>query len=514
MQMGLSKKVVGASRDPWHLGPAQLAPQPVAAGRPSWQVSRWPVSHAEFDRLTQAARQPDVMAPETESPAIADAGTPLATAPTLSDNFDGIGRTELDPPDPALAIGPDDVMTAVNAKFAVASKSSPSFDPLPFSALFAPVLPPNATFMFDPKLAFDHFARRWIVVVVAKRESPPGSWIMLAASQTADPRGSYNTWALDASLDGTTPTSNWADFPTLGFDEQAIYVAANMVKFGGLFQSSKLRILNKHEVYAAPGHAPPALRWYDISVILNPDHRTVFALQPATHYRAAPGPAYFANALWPRGNSLTVWTLKNPLAGWNTPPAAPTFTGVSVACQSYDVPPEAEQPGGATKIKTDDARLLNAVYHGDGPTKGLWTTHTSKFTWSGEPQARAVAQWYQLDVTASNVVQQGRYGAPGVYHYFPAIQTIANGDAFMVFARSSAAEVPQLRAAGRQAADPPGTLGNSIVVQPGASAYAGTRWGDYFSVARDPDDDGIAWLCGEYAGPAGVWATRICSVFF
>ena len=514
MQMSLGAIVNGAARDPWHLGPGELAPEAIVQGRPTWQITRWPVSRAEYDQLVEAARQPDALSLEA-SVAVADAGTPAATVPTVNDSFDGIPRTGLDPPDPAIAVGPDDVMTAVNAQFAVTAKGSPDpLAPVPFSALFGPVLPPDAHFMFDPKLAYDHFAQRWIAIVGAKRETPPGSWIMLAVSQTDDPRGLWYTWGLDASIDGTMPTANWADYPTLGFDEQAIYIAVNMFTFNGPFQYTKLRILNKSEVYAAPGLAAPGLRWYDITVILNPDHRTVFALQPAVHHRNAHGPAYFVNALWPSGSALTVWTLTNPLAAWNDPHAAPAFAPVSVACQSYDLPPAAQQPRGGPKIMTDDTRLLNAVYHGDGPTKGLWTTHTSKFTWPGDGEARSVVQWYQLDVGASRIAQQGRYGAPGIYQFFPAIQPIASGDAFVVFGRSSTTDFAHLRAAGRQSADPPGTLGNSVVAQPGASVFPGTRWGDYFSVASDPNDDGTAWMVGEYAGPAGAWATHICSVFF
>jgi hypothetical protein len=463
------------------------------------------VSRSEYDRLVQAAREPDAMS-LTASAAVADTGASVAAVPTVNDDFDGIPRTALEPPDPALAVGPDDVMTAVNAQFAVTAKTSPApFAPVPFSAMFGQVLPHGADFMFDPKLAYDHFARRWIAIVGAKRESPPGSWIMLAVSQTGDPRGLWYTWALDAALDGKTPTANWADYPALGFDEQAIYVTVNMFKLNGPFQYAKLRILNKREVYAAPGLAAPALRWYDVTVILNPDHRTVFTLQPAVHHRTAPGPAYFVNALWPSGGALSVWTLKDPLAAWKTPPGSPVFAPVSVACQSYDLPPSAEQRGGTPRIATDDTRLLNAVYRGDGP---------SKFTWPGDGEARSVVQWYQLDVAASRVVQQGRYGAPGIYQFFPAVQPIANGDMFVVFGRSSATDFAHLRVTGRQAADPPNVLGNSVVIQPGASVYPSTRWGDYFSVASDPDDDGIAWMCGEYAGPAGAWATRICSAFF
>jgi hypothetical protein len=512
MQMQLSAPVAGASREPWSLAPEALAAAAPPAPRPDWQLTRWPVSAEEYANLVEAARMPDPAS--FDAAVVTDAAAPVAEAPTVDVSFDGLGATGLEPPDPAIAVGPDDVMIAVNADFGLAPKDgSAPVVRRPLSALFSSVLPPGATSLFDPKLAFDHFAQRWIVLVGARRGSPAGSWLMLAASQTADPRGAYHTWALDASLDGATPTNNWADYPALGFDEQAIYVAMNMFVIGGGFVYTKLRILNKREVYA-PGPATPSLRWFDVTRLTNPDGRPVFTLQPAVHFRTAPGDAFLANALWASGGTLTVWTLRNPLAAWGNPPATPTLTSAGALCQFYDLPPSAEQQGGPPRLATDDTRLLNAVYHGDGEARGLWVTHTSKFTWPGEPEARSVAQWYQIDPGPPHVVQQGRYGAPGAYHFFPAVQTAANSDAFVVFTRSSATDFAQLRATGRDHGDPPNTLRNSAVVQAGSSTYRNTRWGDYFGVARDPADDGTAWLYGEYAGAAGSWATQVCSVHF
>ena len=40
-----------------------------------------------------------------------------------------------------------------------------------FTAMFSPVLPAGAQ-MFDPKLAFDHYADRWIVCIAARRANP------------------------------------------------------------------------------------------------------------------------------------------------------------------------------------------------------------------------------------------------------------------------------------------------------------------------------------------------------
>ena len=240
MQTGLGNRVTGTARDPWHLPPGALAPVQPPVGRPSWQVTRWPVDPAEYQRLVEAARQPDMLAFAAAATAVQDAAAPVATAPTIGENFDGIGVTTLDPPDPAIAVGPNDVMTAVNAQFAVAAKSSPrTLDQAPFSALFGPVLPPGANFMFDPKLMYDHFAKRWIVLVGAKRETPRGSWIMFAVSQTSDPRGSYHTWALDASIDGTKATTNWADYPTLGSRRPPTTSASRSVRRTGASSASR-----------------------------------------------------------------------------------------------------------------------------------------------------------------------------------------------------------------------------------------------------------------------------------
>ena len=504
LSMGFAPAVDGVARDPWNLGPGEFAPA-TSPERPSWQVTRWPVSRDAYNQLLQAARA---------AAAVPGAPAPLAplvilNPPVIAHTLGGIGHTTFEPPDPAIAVGPTDIMTAVNDSFAVTAKGAMTpFVPLPLSALFGGVLPANAS-MFDPRLAYDHFAQRWVVVAAARREAPAGSWIMIAASQTPNPRGVYNTWALDGALDGAAATGNWADYPTLGFDEDAIYVTVNMFQIGGPFQYAKIRIINKTEAYA---QAASPLRWYDLWGMLNPDGSSAFTLQPAVHFRAAPGPAYFANALWPSGSTITQWTLTNSLAAWANPAAAPALTCVAVACNPYDLPPSADQPGGPGGIATDDARLLNAEYREDAVSQGLWTCHTSKYSWPGDPQARSLAQWYQLNVAAGAIVQQGHYGGPGKYYFFPTIQTAANGDAFIAFAQSSAVDYVQLEVTGRGSGDPVGTLRGGTTIEAGTSAYAGSRWGDYFSICRDPADSALVWIAGEYAGPAGVWATQLCAV--
>lgn len=545
---GGSDPVAGAARSPATDLTAEemmsFVPNPA---RPYWMVTRFPVSMEEYGgvsplggggpgsrgaaagrawgswgrdgrgrrgrdhrRRGPRGRGRCLEAPEGETVAT----VPAALAPGLSANFEGLPQTAFQPPDNALAVGPNDVLVAVNTDLAGYSKAGALRFRWPnMGTLFNAVLPPGAS-LFDPRLAYDHYDQRWIVVSGARRESPAGSWLMVGISQGTDPAGAYWTWALDASLDGDTPTNNWADYPMLGFDTQAIYIASNMFQFSGGFAYVKLRILRKSDLYAGGSGPNHTIRWHDLWNLKNPDNTLAFTVQPAVHFRGTGGnpPAYLANALWPGGSSLTFWTLSNPLAFWAG--GAPTLTRAAVNCRAYELPPDAQQLGSAVRVETNDARLLNAIYQFTGGVQRLWTCHTSRHTWPGDAEARSVVQWYEVDVPSKGVTQQGRFGANGRYYFFPAIQTDLNRNAYLVFSRCGSGEPAQLRQTGRRVGDTPGDLQSSTLVKTGEGAYNGGRWGDYFGICRDGGDPSTVWMYGEYADTGNTWATRVCAARF
>lgn len=528
---GASEPVEGLSRIPEEITAAEILESQVSPSRPDWMVTRFPVDMDEYRRLSEMAQTPEAMralAPNetiVEDPGAAAGADAIETelpedfaavepaAPTTTASFNGIPQTQFTPPDCTLGVGPQHVLASVNSDLACYSKAGAQLFRVPLTTFFKPVLPQGAV-IFDPRLAYDHYAGRYIVVAAARVGSPAGSWIMLGVSQTPNPLGAYWIWALNARLDGSTLTNNWADYPMLGFDTQAIYVSSNMFQFSGGFQYAKLRILNKAEVYAGGVGAGHFIRWYDFWGLRNVNNSMAFTVQPAAHFRGIGGnpPAYLVNAIWPSGNVLTKWTLTNPLAHW-TGGGAPGLSRVNVPCMQYDLPPDAIQKGSATRIETNDSRLLNAIYQNAGNAQRLWTCHTTKHTWGGEPEARATLQWYEINVNTNTVVQQGRFGAPGLYYFFPAIQTDINRRAFLVFSRAGASEFGQVRQTGRRVGDPAGTLQGSALVQAGSSAYTGGRWGDYFGICRDGGNAGVVWMYGEYAAAGNTWGTRVASVF-
>lgn len=431
-----------------------------------------------------------------------------ALAPAFVTRFAGIQQTAFRPPDCTIAAGPNDIVVGVNTTMAIYSKSGTLRLTMGFDSLFRPVIPTGAR-IFDPKVIYDHYSQRWIIIIDSTRASPQGSWILVAASQTGNPAGAYWLWALDARQDGSALTNNWADFSQLGFDTQAVYITNNMFQFSGGFQYVKLRILNKSELYAGS-----AVRWYDFWNLRNPDNSIAFTVQPAVHYRGTGGnpPAYLVNALWPRGSTLTVWTLTNPLGHWGIG-GSPSLSRRSINCISYDLPPDAQQRGSTTRIETNDSRLLHALYQYSATgEQRLWTCHTTRHTWTGETTSVSVLQWYEIDIINNNVVQQQKFGATGMYYFFPAIQTNVNRDAFIVFGRSSAGIFGELRQTGRMVTAAPGTLEGSSLIKEGESAYTGARWGDYFGICRDPSNPSSVWMNGEYAESGNTWGTWTCSV--
>jgi hypothetical protein len=527
---GASDPIEGKSRSLEEISAADVLEAQVSPSRPDWMVTRFPVDMAEYQRLTLAAQAPQVAALAPGEAAVEDpaAGAGPAevelpedlvsiepAAPTITANFFGIPQTQFQPPDNTLAVGPNHVLASVNSDIACYTKAGAQLFRVPLTAFFGPVLPPGAV-IFDPRLAFDHYANRYIVVAAARVNVPAGSFLMVGVSQGPNPTGPYWLWALNARLDGSTLTNNWADYPMLGFDTQAIYISTNQFAIGGGggFQYAKLRILNKAEVYAGgvgPGHV---IRWFDFWGLRNVNNSLAFTVQPAVHFRGLGGnpPAYLINAIWPGGNILTQWTLTNPLAFWMGG-GTPGLVRVSVNCMQYELPPDAIQQGSPVRIETNDARLLNAIYQNAGGVQRLWTCHTSRHTWAGDAEARSVLQWYEINVPTNAVAQQGRFGATGSYYYFPAIQTDVNRRAFLVFSRSSAGEFAQVRQTGRRVGDPANTLQGSALIHPGASAYTGGRWGDYFGVSRDGGNASVVWLYGEFAAAGNTWGTKIASVF-
>lgn len=429
-----------------------------------------------------------------------------ATAPlSLVANFPGIGWNGWFPYDATLAAGPEHVMASVNAMVAFYSKSTGGMVLQRSLAQWFANVVTNAK-VFDPKVIYDQFAGRWVLLAVGLAENPNRSWFLLSVSATADPRGNWFNYAMDATKDGTTATNNWADYPGLGVDNQALYVTANMFRFGGTFQYAKLRVIPKSAPYAGK---PIVFR--DFVRLQNQDNSMAFTVQPC-HTFGAPGAEHLVNTLYPTTatttrDRLTVWTLKNPAT-------TPVLTRTTVQTAAYSLPPDADQQGGGTALDTGDIRVLNAVYSGGS----VWCTFTTGHAWSGTN--RASCFWLQLKPSTGTILQQGIYGARTGSYFYPGLMADVNGNAVMTFSRCSTTEFASMFFTGRHTTDPPGTLRPSVLLKAGTANYTKldgsgrNRWGDYTGAGLDPADSRTIWFYNGWASAATQWSTQVGAARF
>lgn len=482
-------------------------------------TSRYPISNEAFEALKgkapkarlgrvtaeqvrdQGRRREEVSARAMAAVAL-EPGLQPSAAPVAAGNFAGIAATGWLPPDCTMAVGPSHVLESVNSSVAVYTKAGAVALPQrTLTQWFANVA--SGMTIFDPKALYDQHDNRWILLAVAIQNQPKKSLYLLSISDTSDPLGPWKNFALDAMKDGTTSTTNWADFPALGVDNKALYITSNQFAFDGGFQYAKIRVVPK----AAPYSGKP-VKFFDFVRMRNADRSMAFTVQPC-HTFGAPQGEYLVNTSFPSGNTITLWRIANPTA------ATPTLTRQQVAVSPYTLAPNADQKGGAPALNTGDVRILHAVCRGGS----VWTAFTAAHNWGGASNSASI-QWCEINPVAPSVVQQGVYGARGSHYFYPALCPDNNGNAVMVFSRSGSTEFGSIYYTGRRSTDPLGTLQTSTLLKAGTAHYVGldsggrNRWGDYNGVAADPASTRLIWFCSEYSSAPNVWATWIGSAFF
>jgi hypothetical protein len=454
----------------------------------------------------------------------------------LGYNFDDNG-TETGfvfiPPDPIGAAGPDRVIAVVNVGIECRNKTGTLIfrDALKdfFSTLGAATL---GTFTFDPKIVYDHYANRFVVVTLERHMVSQGdpsdeSRILVAVSKTSSPATATATdwWymAINSKVNiGGTDT--WADYPGFEVDEEAVYITANMFTFAGAYAEVRLWIIDKG--VASGFYAGGAASWNIYDPIPAVGGFFDLTTMPALVYGAGgvgPGVGTFLvgySSLTSGGPGGSEWVqiirVDNPLG-------AATFSGQFVnvgdlenvgGIYGFPAIPDAPQSGTASLIEVNDARALDAVWRNNN----LWLTTTINPNVANDPvnTGQATAHWFRLDTSVLatlTVADQGNIGgediAADTWTFFPAVAVNGNGDAKFGFAASAASIYCGAYYAGREVTDPPGTVQGSGVVQAGLDFYLRTfgagrnRWGDYSGAAVDPADDITFWIFNEYAETRG-----------
>lgn len=514
------KPVEGVSAVARPEGPYNQLPPPVGSVDPQPidltedDAVGWGSAHAEIidTRLIhpQIQLQPPLegppkrpgmfLPPHPKPPRGAEAGQNDLLAGEVSDQelvtpgplFPGISQTPWTPPDPTIAVGPDHIVTTVNMRLAFYQKDgtllfAQNLDSTGDPGFFETI--GGGNFTFDPKCFYDHYAQRFVIVVLEQYGSTQ-SWIDIAVSDDSDPTGIWYKYRTNSVV---TVGSNtyWVDYPGAGYDQDAYYVTGNLFGlnnsgFGGVL----FRSFNKTPLLTG---AP--------AVFADVRDGNGASVQAAQHFGSAPIAPFFVSV-----NSTTqikVQAVRNPLT-------SPQLSTTNVTVPSFNYPSGGAPNLGGGSIDNLDGRIMN-VHWRNGR---LYACHAVRLN------SKNQARWYQfatnnwptsgsVTLTQSGNINGGSSGANAVHTFFPAIYSNWRNDVGVVLGASSADKHASVHYTGRKTTDPNGTMAALTQMTIGSAGATG-RWGDYFDIAIDPVDDFTFWAIGEYAN-AGGWATWIGS---
>src|SRR5262245_35071523 len=414
------------------------SPQGGAAIRP-WE-QREPRPHPELARFsTPRAYEPPHLAALKEDLALGRMSLPRVAAMVSAEPrstrvaralgslqvFDAI-QTDATAYDATIAAGPEQLLVATNFRIAIQSKTAgPPLRETTLRTWFASALPAEVDVVFDPRVLYDQFDGRWVLVASGVHyDDFTRPFLLLSVSQTSDPSGDWWIWALPESGDATAIP--WPDHPSPGVDAHALYLSANLfIGLTGGPGQSRLRVIPK----AAP-YTGGTVTYTDFDGLQNPvddDHRertparTVFPC----HTWGAPGVEFLVSTRRDLQIEQTVvlWTVTDP-----TGDAEVTCRSVAVAPYPIALPPATQKDG--PLLNTGDARVRNAVFSGGS----IWFAFVSSHQ---DGATVGAARWYQLDPVAGRVVQEGHFAVKDVHHCYPAIVPDVNGNATLVVGRSS-----------------------------------------------------------------------------
>jgi hypothetical protein len=491
-----------------------------------------PKKKADRSNLTQNPDSPAMASfPAAATPGSGAGGPNAAQTGTISFTGATLADTRAFPPDSMGAAGPSQFIVAVNGRIRTFNKSAGLADGVLdtdtgvfFNSVMTP--PVSNNFTSDPRIRYDRLSGRWVIIMI----DVPGqagnlpNRVMLAVSDSGVITGS-TVWTYfffqQDQVSPTGDTGNFADYPTLGVDANALYIGVNI--FGGRhgsFVNTTGFVVRKSSILGAGPIVVTAFRKL-IGRSGGP-----YTPQGVDNYDPAATEGYFIGADSSVFGRLDLRRVSNP-------GGTPTISGnISITVPTTSEPlavPHLGNTGGTTgDVDGLDDRLLSAHIRNGR----LWTSHQVSVDNTGVASGsgtRNGERWYELQGIATGqtpgVAQSGTIFQSSAgnttdqrFYWMGTVMVSGQGHAAVGFSTAGVNEFINAGIAGRLAGDPLGTMQASSLYTSSSSSYnppsdtvtsGNRRWGDYSYTSLDPSDDMTMWTIQEYCNAQDTYAVRV-----
>ncbi len=442
----------------------------------------------------------------------------IISAGDTGTNITNTGGSLFIPADPHGAAGHNHVVNAFNVSIEFYQKNGTQNYSESLKTFFSALNPAN--FTFDPRVVYDHFENRWVVMTLVKTDVGNGdssntSLVLIAVSDDDNPNNGWSMAQINTSIN-IGGDLHWWDYPGFGLDEEAIYVTGNMFQYAdssvasnpGTFGGNRVLIIDKGLFggFYAGGALSGTI--YDQNASSGGFELTQI---PAQIYGIAPSgigtwlAGYSGLASNTTGESfLQMIRIDDPLG-------SAVFTRQLVNLGVIDgltaAIPGAPQSGTVTTIDSGDRRVIGTVWRSDSL---YFTTEVQSIDMTELDEA--TVHWGQVDtstLTAPALVQNSNIGGEtdigtGTYTAYGSIAVNADGGVMVGFSGSNSNIFPSSYFVHRSPMDPLGTMRPAKLISAGEAFYIRTfggsrnRWGDYSATAVDPDE-ACFWVYNKHA---------------
>lgn len=418
------------------------------------------------------------------------------------------------PPDPTGDIGKNHYVQMTNtgngAQFRIWNKQGVSvYGPAATSTIWSQV---NSGSAGDPIIQYDPDAERWLMLEL---QGFGANELVLAISDTDDPTGSWKAYRFQ--------TFGFPDYPKLYVWPDAYFLTLNEISGGNLCSGYALE-------KAALLAGAQEFKFYRFQM---PNHLSI-QFQPATggDWEGGPppppgSPGYIFRVYddaWNGGaDQLQVWEVhvdwqdstQSHLDGPQVLYPAPFETKVCWTSMFDCI----EQPdANAPRLEAlENIIMYRAPYRNFGDHESVVLNHVADVSGQTGQGGDAQFRWYELRKTGGGpwqIHQQGTH-APDLEtnRFMGTISIDQDGNIGAGYSVCSDHVFPGLRLSGRRVSDPINSLPiEEYTLKAGATSHTATnRWGDYSSLAVDPEDGRTFWFTGEYQPQNGLWGTWIGS---
>lgn len=357
---------------------------------------------------------------------------------------------------------------------------------------------------FDPKVVYDHHARRFYFVTMAGAASS-SSALLIGVSAGEDPT---QPWQLQTvPVDPTAQGPVWMDYPSLGFSADKVTVQVNLFTTdSNAFAGSTIYVFDKASLNS-PGSAVALQRF----VLINQGAGQIPAV---THDPGIADQHLVASWTGDDGSgkgALAVWLLSGSAAAGTVTLSRVGFVTGAGAWDSFAPVGEfAPQSGTSNGLDAGDDRMLTAILRNGV----LHCCHAVMLPNGGAN--RAAVQWWDIPVaTWTATVGHLDDASADLFHAYPSMAVNEQGDRLIGFAQFSASIHPSgayllVLADGSRATSVFAAGQNTYVKKFGGNT---NRWGDYSPTQVDPRDDRSFFTVQEYASAQqDTWATRVAHV--